>query len=286
MQTKTILEVRQLKYTYGSGTNALNGVDLIIREGEKIAVIGSNGSGKSTFFLNLNGVYFPDAGTIHYRGTELNKNSLKDLRKHIGIVFQDADNQIIAATVRSEVGFGPLNLKLSKSEVVQRVDAALETLSLTALSDRPPHYLSGGEKKRVTIAGILSMHPEIIIFDEPTASLDPMGSKMLENLLGDLTAAGKTLILSTHDIEFAYRWADRIIVFDKGKIIGDGTVLEIFRDDRLLQRANLIKPSLLDVYEAMVAAKLLPDTKAYPKTSEALKSLINLTQKKNREETL
>lgn len=274
MRTETILEVKQLKYTYGSGTNALNGIDLIISEGEKIAVIGANGSGKSTFFLNINGVYSPDEGSIHYRGTELNKRSLKNLRKHIGIVFQDADNQIIASTVRSEVGFGPMNLKLSRSEVTQRVDAALETLNLTELSDRPPHYLSGGEKKRVTIAGILSMHPEVIIFDEPTASLDPVGSQMLESLLHDLNASGKTLILSTHDIEFAYRWADRVVVFDKGQIIGDGTALEIFKNDALLKRANLIKPSLLDVYEAMVEASLLPANDDYPRTSEALKALI------------
>lgn len=274
MRTETILEVKQLKYTYDSGTNALNGIDLIISEGEKIAVIGANGSGKSTFFLNINGVYLPDEGTIHYRGTELNKSSLKKLRKHIGIVFQDADNQIIASTVRSDVGFGPMNLKLSRLEVKERVDTALETLGLTALSNRPPHYLSGGEKKRVTIAGILSMHPEVIIFDEPTASLDPVGSQLLESLLHDLNAAGKTLILSTHDIEFAYRWADRVIVFDKGQIIGDGTTLEIFKNDVLLKRANLVKPSLLDVYEAMVEASLLPANDEYPRTSEALKALI------------
>ena len=214
-----ILEVKDLHYTYGNGMTALKGIDMDIYCGEKIAIIGSNGSGKSTFFLNINGVYLPERGTIYYRSTPINKKTLKALRKHIGIVFQDADHQIIASTVRAEVGFGPMNLKLPHEEVMRRVDTSLAYLNLTGFEDRPPHYLSGGEKKRVSIAGILAMHPEIIIFDEPTASLDPTNAQMLEQVLENLSAEGKTLILSTHDVDFVYRWAERVVVFNEGTII-------------------------------------------------------------------
>lgn len=270
-----ILEVKNLHYTYGNGMIALKGVDIDIYSGEKIAIIGSNGSGKSTFFLNINGVYIPDCGTIYYRNTPINKKTLKALRKHIGIVFQDADHQIIASTVRAEVGFGPMNLKLPLDEVVRRVDASLAYLNLTDFKDRPPHYLSGGEKKRVSIAGILAMHPEIIIFDEPTASLDPVNAQMLEQVLENLSDEGKTLILSTHDIDFVYRWAERVVVFNEGEIIADGTPLEIFLDEKVLKAANLKKPSLLDVYETLVKALILPDSGMYPRTPEALRKLIN-----------
>ena len=188
---KPILEIRNLHYCYGSGKAALEGVDLDIFEGEKIAVIGPNGSGKSTFFLNTNGVLTPDEGEIIYRGTVINKKNLMELRKNIGIVFQDADNQIIASTVLAEVGFGPMNLKLPKEEVLERVEEALRYMNLQEYKNRPPHYLSGGEKKRVSIADIIAMKSEIIIFDEPTAGLDPLNSEMLEEVLGKLSSEGK-----------------------------------------------------------------------------------------------
>src|SRR5665648_969986 len=284
-----ILQIKDLYYDYGNGTAALNGVSVDIYEGEKIAVIGSNGAGKSTFFLNTNGVLKPDQGEISYRGTIINKKNLKELRKNIGIVFQDADNQniastvmaevgfgpmnlklpkeevlkrveealtymnildyrnrpphylsggekkrvsiadiiamkseIIASTVMAEVGFGPMNLKLPKEEVLKRVEEALTYMNILDYRNRPPHYLSGGEKKRVSIADIIAMKSEIIIFDEPTAGLDPLNAQMLEEVLGKLCSEGKTMLISTHDVDFVYRWAERTLVFCQGKIIADG----------------------------------------------------------------
>ncbi|MBU3189343.1 energy-coupling factor ABC transporter ATP-binding protein [Clostridium bowmanii] len=270
-----ILKVEDLYYAYGNGKSALDGVSVDIYEGEKIAVIGSNGSGKSTFFLNMNGVFTPDQGEIIYQGTVVNKKSLKELRKNIGIVFQDADNQIIASTVRAEVGFGPMNLKLPKEEVLERVEEALAYMNISDFKDRPPHYLSGGEKKRVTIAGIIAMKSKIIVFDEPMAALDPLNASMLEEVLEKLGSEGKTLLISTHDVDFAYRWAERVLVFCQGKIIADGTPLEIFQNTQLLKQANLKQPIMLEVYELLVEKHLIEDTKTYPKSTQELKNIFN-----------
>jgi len=269
-----ILKIRDLYYDYGNGTTALNGVSVDIYEGEKIAVIGSNGAGKSTFFLNTNGVLKPDQGEISYRGTIINKKNLKELRKNIGIVFQDADNQIIASTVMAEVGFGPMNLKLPKEEVLKRVEEALTYMNILDYKDRPPHYLSGGEKKRVSIADIIAMKSEIIIFDEPTAGLDPLNAQMLEEVLGKLGSEGKTMLISTHDVDFVYRWAERAIVFCQGKIIADGTPLEIFRNKGILKQANLKQPTMMEVYDLLVEKHLLEDTKAYPISTQAFKEML------------
>jgi cobalt/nickel transport system ATP-binding protein len=271
---KLILKIEDLHYTYGNGKSALDGVSVDIYEGEKIAVIGSNGSGKSTFFLNVDGVLTPEQGKIFYRDSVINKKNLKELRKNIGIVFQDADNQIIASTVKAEVAFGPMNLKLSKEEVLERVNEALEYMNISHLKDRPPHYLSGGEKKRVSIADIIAMKSEIIIFDEPTAALDPVNAIMLEEVLGKLGAEGKTMIISTHDVDFVYRWAERVIVFCDGKIIADGDPIEIFKNTKILKQANLKQPTMLEVYESLVEKHILEDIKSYPKSIKEFKELL------------
>ncbi|MDY6013140.1 energy-coupling factor ABC transporter ATP-binding protein [Clostridium sp.] len=269
-----ILKIEDLYYTYGNGKPALNGVSVDIYEGEKIAVIGSNGSGKSTFFLNIDGVLMPEQGKIIYRDMVINKKNLKELRKNIGIVFQDADNQIIASTVMAEVGFGPMNLKLPKDEVLTRVNEALKYMNISHLKDRPPHYLSGGEKKRVSIADIIAMKSEIIIFDEPTAALDPLNSIMLEEVLLKLGDEGKTMLISTHDVDFTYRWAERVLVFNDGKIIADGSPLEIFQNKEILKKANLKQPTMLEVYESLVETGLLKDKKDYPKSIQEFKKML------------
>jgi len=269
-----ILCAEHLFYTYANGQPALADVSAELYEGERVAVIGPNGSGKSTFFLNLNGVYAPTDGKIVYRGEEVTKKTLNTLRQNVGIVFQDADNQIIASTVRAEVGFGPMNLRLPREAVLRRVDEALSYMNIAALADRPPHYLSGGEKKRVSIADIVAMRPEVFIFDEPTASLDPVNAQMLEEVLEKLGTEGKTLLISTHDVDFAYRWASRVLVFSQGRIVADAPPLAVFLDTELLKRANLKKPAMLLVYEALLSAGVLENAGAYPKTPEELKGLL------------
>jgi cobalt/nickel transport system ATP-binding protein len=207
---------------------------------------------------------------------KISKKNLKELRKNIGIVFQDADNQIIASTVRAEVSFGPMNLKLSKEEVNQRVEEALEYMNITEFIDRPPHYLSGGEKKRVSIADIIAMKSDIIIFDELTAALDPLNTRMLEEVLEKMSLEGKTILISVHDIDFAYRWAERVLVFHEGKIIADGTPLDIFRNKEILNQANLKQPIMLEIYESLVKKHLLEDLKIYPRTPQELNKILGL----------
>ncbi|TCL57484.1 cobalt/nickel transport system ATP-binding protein [Kineothrix alysoides] len=254
---RKILETKDLSFSYEEGRMALNHLSVEIYEKEKIAVLGANGAGKSTFFLNLNGVREPEEGEIFLYGNRIDRKNRRELIKNVGIVFQDADSQIIASTVKAEVAFGPLNMKLPRQEVEERTINALERLDLQAYAERPPHYLSGGEKKRVSIADILAMDSPIIIFDEPTASLDPVNADMLEKILEELEQEGKTILLSTHDVDFAYRFADRVLVFCEGKLIADRKPENIFRDEKILKRANLKKPVLVEVYEMLKQKNLL-----------------------------
>ena len=236
-------------------------------------MLGSNGAGKSTFFLSINGVLKPHAGEVIYRGEKITKKRLNHLRKNVGIVFQDADNQIIASTVMSEVAFGPMNLKLPREEVLRRVDKALDYMNITEFRDRPPHYLSGGEKKRVSIADIIAMESEVIIFDEPTAALDPLNAQMLEEVLRKMWEEGRTILISTHDVDFAYRWAERVLVFHQGKIIADDTPLRVFQQEELLKKANLRHPMLYDVCEILKKKGIIPDGEMYPKNMEEFRTM-------------
>lgn len=268
-----IISVKDLCFLYSDEDFALKKINIDIFKGEKIAVIGSNGAGKSTFFLNLNGVLKPEKGEILYNGITTCKENSKQLRKNIGVVFQDADSQIIASTVKGEVSFGPMNLKLPKEEVIVRVNEALEYMNITEYKDRPPHFLSGGEKKRVTIADIIAMKSEVIIFDEPLASLDPLNVIMLENVLEKLASELKTLIISTHDIDFVYRWAQRVVVFCKGEIIADGKPMDVFENQEVLEKASLKKPTMLEVFEILLEKNILGDLNSFPKSPDELKKL-------------
>ncbi len=272
-----IVSVRDLRYSYGGEREILKGISVDIEEGQRVAVIGTNGAGKSTFFLNLNGVLEPDAGEIYFRGKKMTreKKDLMELRRGIGIVFQDADNQIIATTVMGEVSFGPMNLRLPKEEVMSRVNEALEYMNILDFKDRAPHYLSGGEKKRVSIADIIAMHSEVIIFDEPTAALDPVNAMALEEVLAKLSAQGKTMLISTHDLDFAYRWAQRIVVFSDGQIIADGTPEEVFRREEILDQANLRKPTMLEVRDILAEKNIIKENDGYPKDVSDLRKLLN-----------
>lgn len=249
----SILELKEVSYAYEGQKLALERASLIIDKGEKIAVLGNNGAGKSTFFLCCNGIITPKSGEILFKGEKLGhkRRELLALRSKVGIVFQDADDQIIASTVESEISFGPLNLGLDTESARKRVDEAMAYMDLCSLRERPPHYLSGGEKKRVSIADILAMEPEIILLDEPTASLDPKNTVLLENTLESLHQNGITLMVSTHDIDFAWRWAERAIVFHQGRIIADGSIEEILTDQRVIQQAGLRRPILAEVAELL-----------------------------------
>lgn len=268
---ETILQMKNLSFSYEEGQMALNQVSVDLCRNEKIVVLGANGAGKSTFFLNMNGVREPEEGEIFLHGTKIEKKTRRELQKSVGIVFQDADSQMIASTVKAEVAFGPLNMKLPREEVERRTQAALKKLNLERFADRPPHYLSGGEKKRVGIADILAMEPEIIIFDEPTASLDPLHTELLEKILKELSEEGKTLLISTHDVDFAFRFADRALVFKEGCLIADGKTEDVFRDEILLEEANLKKPQIMQFWEWMKENHMIDQSEPCPRSLDEIK---------------
>lgn len=263
--TEPILQLEHVSYTYPDGPLAVEDLSVSIQRGERVAVLGRNGAGKSTFFLLCNGIMEPSAGTIRCADKLLTrkKKDLAELRRRVGLVFQEAENQILAVTVEGEVSFGPINLGLPMDAVERRTEAALEAMGLEEYADRSPQYLSGGEKKRVTIADILAMEPDVILLDEPTASLDPENVARLEQTLDQLTQAGIALIVSTHDVDFAARFAHRGLVFVRGKLVADGPMCSIFSQEELLQEAGLRKPWLWQ------AAQILrPGERNYPMTME------------------
>jgi len=214
-----MLEVRDIKYSYNNDYQALKGVSLKIEKGEMVALLGKNGAGKSTLFLHLNGIYEPDEGKVFIDGEELkyDKKSLLKFRQKVGIVFQNPDDQIFAPTVEEDVAFGPLNLGLSMEEVQDRVEEALERVGMSGFEKTAPHHLSGGQKKRVAIAGILAMKPEIMVLDEPTAGLDPQGVTNLVKLLKELNEEGNTIVMITHDPTIAVNAKRVVEIIEKAK---------------------------------------------------------------------
>lgn len=272
-----ILETRDLSFNYQDGTKALKNINLKIKKGKKIAVIGVNGSGKSTLFLHLNGVLKPAKGNIFYKGKEIkyDHKSLLNLRKNVGIVFQDPENQLFSANVYQEVSFGAMNLKLSESEVRRRVEESLNSVSMYEYKDKAVHFLSYGQKKRVSIADILAMEPEIIIFDEPTSSLDPKHSKQIVKIFDELNERGITVVLSTHDVELAYSWSDYIVAMKDGEIVKEGIPYEVFSDDKLIEECYLEKPLILDIFQLLCKKYKLNEKDNIPRNKKELYKIIN-----------
>ncbi len=206
-------------------------------------------AGKTTFFLVCNGILKTHHGELRHFGDPVayGKKQLMSLRKSVSIVFQDPENQLIASTVENEVSFGPMNLGISTQEVAKRVNDSLDVLNLQDFRKRATHTLSGGEKKRVTIADILAMEPDVMFLDEPTASLDPKNVKILKEILETLHEKGVTVVVSTHDIDFAYGFCDRALVFSDGQIIADDAIQTVFESDQIVQQSGIRKPILFQV---------------------------------------
>ena len=250
-----MLEVKNIKYSYNKDYQALKGVSLSVEDGEMVALLGKNGAGKSTLFLHLNGIYQPDEGQVFIDGEELkyDKKSLLKFRQKVGIVFQNPDDQIFAPTVEEDVAFGPLNLDLPMEEVQKRVTEALARVGMSGFEKKAPHHLSGGQKKRVAIAGILAMKPKIMVLDEPTAGLDPQGVEDLSKLLKELNAEGITIIISTHEVDLVPNYASRVFVLVDGLLIAEGTPKEIFAQPEILDKANLKVPIVTELFQSLEA---------------------------------
>ena len=245
-----LLEARDIRYRYPRGLEAISGISFHIRRKEKIALVGPNGAGKSTLLMMFNGMIRPDSGFMLFDNQPIgyDNKSLRMLRKRVGFVLQNPDRQIIAPTVYQDVAFGPTNLGFNESGVKEAVTMALRQVGLEGFERRPPHQLSGGEKKRVAIAGVLSMDPDVLVLDEPTSGLDPSGSEDIMELLDELNHEGKTIIISTHDVELAYPWAERAILMLKGKILQEDTPEVAFGNPEYIRRAHLSLPTILDLH--------------------------------------
>ena len=268
-----LIRAEDLCFSYDEGnTHSLKGFSISLHRGQKIAFMGPNGGGKSTFFLCLNGVLRPERGTLFYNGEAYSykKKDLLTLRSRVGIVFQDPDDQLFSASVRQEISFGILNLGVPEKEAADEVDQVMERLGITAFSDKPTHALSGGQKKLVSIADILVMHPEIVILDEPAAALDPVHQKMVNELVGQMSADGITVIISTHDVDYAYAWADEIVLVKDGCVLSHGTPDTLLRNTELLQSTNLHTPAVLTMFDALCREGILSPALAPPRTTDAL----------------
>ncbi len=230
----SVLTLQNVTYRYPDGTTALDDCSLTICRGARTAVLGANGAGKTTLFLHLNGILRPSGGLVLCKSVPLDysRSGLRKLRSLVGLVFQNPDNQLFSASVREDVSFGPMNMGLAENEVRKRVEESLQTVGMTEAADRPVHNLSYGQKKRVCIAGVLAMRPEIVVLDEPMAGLDAAMQEELLAVLDRLHRAGMSIIIATHDLDFAYGWADNSIVLQAGRLLADGPPEEILlRED-------------------------------------------------------
>jgi cobalt/nickel transport system ATP-binding protein len=250
-----IIEIRDLSYSYGDGTLALKDINISLEEGCKVALVGPNGAGKSTLMLMINGILRPTSGTVLFAGQPLQYDaaSLRAVRRAVGMVFQNSDDQLFAPTVYQDIAFGPTNLGYPAEKVKRYVGFALQYVGLSGYERRPPHHLSGGEKKRVAIAGILAMEPQVMILDEPTSNLDPASSEEIMEMLDELNQGGKTMIISTHDVDLAYRWADEIILMKDGELVRRGSGPDVFMDGNLLREARLKPPMVVDIYQELAS---------------------------------
>lgn len=277
MSTDIILKAEDLYFSYDDdNSHSLNGLSLEIKRGQKIAVMGANGSGKSTFFLCCTGIHKPQKGKLYLNGKEVkyNKKGLLDLRSKVGIVFQDPDNQLFSASVYQEISFGILNLGVSEEQAKKEVEEVIDYLEIAPFRSKPTHALSGGQKKQVSIADILVMHPEIIILDEPAAALDPRHTTMVNHIVEQMTASGITVLMATHDVNYAYEWADEVILFHEGKVLMNGSPEQVFGNRAALRQTNLEPPAVLELFESLCKKGILKSSLPFPKNLKALEGYI------------
>jgi cobalt/nickel transport system ATP-binding protein len=279
--TDTIVSAKEVKFTYPGGIRAINGVSLEIQRGERVAILGPNGSGKSTLILLIAGLLTPEKGEITVLNEKTTSKNFQKLRQKMGIVFQDPDDQLFTQSVIEDIEYGPKNLRLPESDIKNRSDHVLEKMNILHLRDRPPHRLSFGEKKKVSLATALVMEPELLILDEPTANLDLVSRRDLIRTLNELNAAGTTVVISTHDVEALSELADRIIVISHGALVGEGETAKVFQDLQLLESAGLEPPVIVKLFTELRSMGIVREVPTTIKDGQ--KQLAELTKRKKNE---
>jgi cobalt/nickel transport system ATP-binding protein len=239
MSHHSAITVRDLWFTYPDGRRALSGIDLRIEAGERVALLGPNGAGKTTLVLHLNGIHTADSGEVVVGELPVVKANLGEVRRRVGIVFQDPDDQLFMPTVRADVAFGPANLGLRGSDLDERVFEALTAVGMVAAADRAPHHLSFGERRRIAAATVLAMRPDVLVLDEPSSNLDPAARREFAELVA---ALGMTTLMVTHDLAYALQLCDRALVMNEGRIVADGPTAAILADEELMAANRLELP--------------------------------------------
>jgi cobalt/nickel transport system ATP-binding protein len=234
-----VLDVRGLAFAYPDGHQALYGVDLHVHRGERVALLGPNGAGKTTLVLHLNGILTAGGGSVAVSGLPVSREHIPEIRRRVGIVFQDPDDQLFMGTVRQDVAFGPANLGLTGAELETRVQRALEQVGMAEYADRPPHHLSFGQRRRVAVATVLAMEPEILVLDEPSSNLDPASRRELADILRSLDV---TVLMVTHDLPYALELCPRAVVLSDGTVVADGSTYDVLTDDALMRAHRLELP--------------------------------------------
>lgn len=279
-------DINNLSFRYEDGTIALKNINMKIKRGLKIALLGSNGAGKSTLFLHLNGLLQPSSGKILFNGEVLKytRKQLLELRKNVGIVFQNPETQLFNGTVRDDIAYGPYNLNLPVNLRAQLIENAIAQTEVEELLDKPIHFLSLGQKKRVSIAGVLAMNPQVILLDEPTASLDNYYTRKVFRILNQIHSSERTLILSTHNISFAYEWADEVAVMHQGEILYHGDIVQLFEyNSHIVEIANLETPWMFEIGMMLKNKGLICDLNQFRSNEKILNVLNELTVEKPKE---
>jgi len=275
-----LFRLENLSHQYSDGTLALDNVSLSFAAGERIALLGTNGSGKTTLLHHLNGILQPTSGKVYFEDKPLKYDSkaLLNLRRRVGFIFQDPNDQLFAPTVKQDVAFGPLNLGQPADQVKKAVDEALSTVGMSEYAEKPPHFLSLGQKKRVALAGVLAMQPEVLIMDEPTSNLDPRATSEILHLLLRLNKEfGLTLLLATHDVDMVPLFANKLYILNKGKLVSEGSPAELFSDAELIRSVNLRSPRITHLFEVLKKEDNLPIDEQLPLTiGDARKEILKL----------
>jgi cobalt/nickel transport system ATP-binding protein len=235
----TALEISDLTFSYPDGRQVLNSVNLQINKGERVALLGPNGAGKTTLVMHLNGILLSDQGIVKVAGIKVDKENLFEVRKRVGLVFQDPDDQLFMTTVRDDVAFGPSNIGIQGEELNKVVDYALDQVKMKEFADRPPHHLSFGQRRRVAVATVLAMKPDILVLDEPSSNLDPASRRELAEILLNLDV---TIFMVTHDLPYALEICPRAAILNNGKIVADGNTRDLLGDEELMESNRLELP--------------------------------------------